>query len=558
MKPDISSWRRDSWANQWKIYQYNDDEDTFFRPDSERAIQTSLLSVCRLVKAEAIEVLYDTKLLRGWPIDLDVVLESYDVYSRVRHVEITGLLDCTTSRNSYDHANHSRHLRDFLERLQRLPRVRSILILSDCLTAEPRATIDTWVSVMEFVQDAGLGPATCVDVGRYQLHGKFKNIQIVNSKLIKMWQAVRDTPEDYDGVQDALAIIDGLQSSIDVPNVPTWASHTSLRCWVDIQQQFLALRVSGEWDLLKEKASTGVFRNENEHTDDEFKFDFFRRAAYAAVRTSMSAFPLLRTGQHVLKRLQPNDNSDVLNEVSQFVAVNIVLYNHYAPSANDRWTLRPIKWTTEGEDFEKTSLEYMAEQQSIALSGGASKEFVLDPSIQRNVPACRLIERRLFIDWIEKFDHRDWTDRIPSCRATPSQTGQLTHLHLAVLQPYTRNRDDQRGRDEWSRRLMVRYSMAYGRLEQDEVERTSVNDLRTIMSVILNVFDHGTYGPGCDWLQSLRCDKAVPSTFDSDVYPGLGWKYGELLAQAFKRYTSQGQVSKALASQWAKESIMWN
>lgn len=146
-----------------------------------------------MVKAEAIEVLYDTTIIRGGSIDLDIVLQSHNVCSRVRRVEIIDVLDCTYRHNPDEHKLDSRHLRKFLEPLQPLPRLRLILISSDCLTAETRFVTDSWTSVSDFVHEVEHDPATCVDVGRYQLYGKFKNIQIVNSKLVRMWPVVRDT-----------------------------------------------------------------------------------------------------------------------------------------------------------------------------------------------------------------------------------------------------------------------------------------------------------------------------------------------------------------------------
>ena len=543
MWPDIPSWRRASWANQWQIDRYDMDDDLGPCPDPDFAIQTSILAVCQFVKAEAIEVLYDTKIIRGSPIDLDIMLQSDDVCSRVRRIEINGLLKCTQRYDHDDHDDHARQLRHLLERLQRLPRLHSILILSDCLSPGTRC-----VSVMDFVREAELEPATCIDVGRYQLHGKFKHIQIVDSKLVKMWPAVRDTPEDYNGVEDAVAIIDSLQSSIEVANVPVWASHTSLRCWVDIQQRFLALKVSGEWDRLRDKQSTGAFDHDDDYTDDEFTFRFFMRTAHLPLRLHIENLPLLRSGEHVLKRLQPNSDSNVLNHASHFLAVNTAQYNRYTrnASADRRYEVLPIAWGMEGKG-EQTRLEYMAEQQSIALSGGASKEFVLDPTVNDPIPARNLIAHEVFMRWLHDFNQKDWTDGIYYEFATSTQMKQLTHLHMAVLQPFSLNSDDQHRRDDWAKGLIVRYMVASSRLRQNEVERTSLGDLRTIMSIALDAFNVVSYGDGRDWLRSLSCGSAVPPDFDDDVYPGLGWKYGPLLAKAFERYTSQGRVSKTLA-----------
>lgn len=83
------------------------DDDYFPCPDPDIAVQTSIIAVCRVVKAEAIEVLYDTKILRGGPIDLDIMLQSDNVCSRVKRIEITGFLDCTYMYNYYKYKYHS-------------------------------------------------------------------------------------------------------------------------------------------------------------------------------------------------------------------------------------------------------------------------------------------------------------------------------------------------------------------------------------------------------------------------------------------------------------------
>lgn len=161
------------------------------------------------------------------------------------------------------------------------------------------------------------------------------------------------------------------------------------------------------------------------------------------------------------------------------------------------------------------------------------------------------------MDWIRKSDHKDWTYGSSSYNATPAQIKQTTHLHLAVLEPFALDSDDQHRRDDWAKGLMVRYMMASGLLRQNTVERTSLADLRTIMSVVLDVFEFDRYGDEHDWVYSFSSNVALPPNFDEDVYPGLRWRYGDLLAQAFQKYTSQSRVSKTLARQWVKEGTMW-
>jgi len=437
IRPNLSCRSKALLASRWGIRDYDGREDDFLGKRQCMAVHTSILSICQVVKAEAIEVLYDTKVLRGWPIDLDAMLQGYDISNRAKRIEIDGIVESLYDYRMDIKTRHTRHLGDLLERLQLLPKLQSIIILSDSLTSGLHPTRDYWVPVTDFVYEADLEPATCVDIGRYQLHGKFKDVQIVNSKLVDMWPAVQDTPEAYDGFDDAVNIINNLQSSIDAPNVPAWASHTSLRCWVDIQQQYLELDTSGELDQLLQKRATGAFDDEDEYTDDQFKLEFFRLVAHDADRLTLFACPLLRSGGHSLRELQPNDNSDLLDEVSQFLAVNIDGYyrtNH--PSINTGQELCPVAWATDGDSTNKTGVQYMTEQQDIAISNGASEEFILDPTLDYVVPACNLIARKLCDLWVRGFESRLWMDGCLADTATPDEI-ETTHLsapgHLATL-----------------------------------------------------------------------------------------------------------------------------
>lgn len=135
---------------------------------------------------------------------------------------------------------------------------------------------------------------------------------------------------------------------------------------------------------------------------------------------------------------------------------------------------------------------------------------------------------------------------------------QLTYLHLATLQPFAAQSDNQHRRDNWAANLLQRYMRASGHLSENEIRGASLADLRMVMSTVLNVFDAARFGNGREWLESFSRDDALPAGFDNDLYPGLGWDYGLFLAKAFRRYKSQGLVSKTLAHQWLKQCTMWD
>lgn len=98
-----------------------------------------------------------------------------------------------------------------------------------------------------------LAQVKCIDVGVYQLEGKLESVRIVNRQLVNLRPAVRDTPLDCDGLENAMTRISELDASVFGHNVAAWSSQISLRCWVYLQQHLLDLRESGKWAELIEK-----------------------------------------------------------------------------------------------------------------------------------------------------------------------------------------------------------------------------------------------------------------------------------------------------------------
>jgi hypothetical protein len=76
--------------------------------------------------------------------------------------------------------------RKVLRILQRLPQIRSTIILSDSVSMREPGN-SSFRSVQYFTMKmAGLGVADCIDIGKYQLRGRYSKISIVNRKLTRM------------------------------------------------------------------------------------------------------------------------------------------------------------------------------------------------------------------------------------------------------------------------------------------------------------------------------------------------------------------------------------
>lgn len=138
-------------------------------------LDTSILATNKFILAEALPALYATKIVRGTTLDFDRLLQYVDFAEHVRYIEIA---DCVGTHEAYGF-----HI--VLQRLQSLTQVRSLTILSDCLGyLEDRAK--GYLTVSEFCEEAQLGKATCVDIGVYELEGKFSSYWIVNRRLSQM------------------------------------------------------------------------------------------------------------------------------------------------------------------------------------------------------------------------------------------------------------------------------------------------------------------------------------------------------------------------------------
>lgn len=111
-------------------------------------ISTSILTTSKLILPEAIQVLYSEKIVRGDMRQLYTLLQSKRSEALVRDVEVA---DC-------NNAWRDRRFNSILERLQKLPRMRTTVILSDCLGWDPSEPRDH-IPVKAFARAAELGKA---------------------------------------------------------------------------------------------------------------------------------------------------------------------------------------------------------------------------------------------------------------------------------------------------------------------------------------------------------------------------------------------------------------
>lgn len=123
----------------------------------DEPLHSSVLATSKLIYCEAIQVLYRKRIVRATIPEFSQLLRQKSFVTNVENVEVADYVDGCHRDNSHE----------VLRKLQRLPRIRSVVILSDCL----HASINPSWPVLNFVQHfspntARLGQADCVGIGR--------------------------------------------------------------------------------------------------------------------------------------------------------------------------------------------------------------------------------------------------------------------------------------------------------------------------------------------------------------------------------------------------------
>jgi hypothetical protein len=110
-------------------------------------------------------------------------------------------------------------------------------------------------------------------------------------------------------------------------------------------------------------------------------------------RLPLSEFHQLSSGKYQIKDLVSGDPSELLEEATEFLAHNITFYKKVSChiTGESESTLCTINWGA--NDDGETTLDLMVAEQKIALSGGSSAEFILDPSLRHHQEQDNLIDR---------------------------------------------------------------------------------------------------------------------------------------------------------------------
>jgi hypothetical protein len=132
-----------------------------------------------------------------------------------------------------------------------------LVLLSDCLNgvAPRNASYLSVLSRTEFVPvrshmqyTFGVAPndITCLDIGRYQLHGEYSGIEVINRRLTEMWLKAKNVPVDHDVWADLEPLMRKWHLPATHTNWMTLTLQTSFRCWVGLHEEVVSMGTSGK------------------------------------------------------------------------------------------------------------------------------------------------------------------------------------------------------------------------------------------------------------------------------------------------------------------------
>jgi hypothetical protein len=415
-----------------------------------------------------------------------------------------------------------------LLQLLKLNRNRSTTILSDDWS--PADSYPFW-TVQDFTDQTHLGNATCVDIGRFQLNGRFSHVQVVHRKLVKMWPDVVSTPDDYDVYTDVLAVIKANGSSLRMPNVPIRAAQTSLRRWVGIFQEVFRWLYSAIPD-----ARLAELDAEQKTILIQFQRTLMF-TTYNAIETSINIWEDRARGRP-LKTLGPGDDPALLAWATDLLSVNITAYHPCVDRFRIDGDGRSAHWV--GSHGGMHTLDIMKMHAISAASGQTNAHYVCHPVFPNHVRETFFYYDLMASNPRNFFQYYFFVD----VDLDPDKIRQFCALHTAMNPGHLRA-DYQQMVDNWAAQLLRRYLLADPSVRKEEAKRATLGQMREAMRITLRLFESRSGNDFGRTAEAVRRDDEPVNRLDPDLLPMLAWKYGRVFVDIWravvKRHSRQQQ-----------------
>lgn len=471
-------------------------------------VQTSILATNKRVFQEAVDTLYRHRTVRGYQMQLVRLLHNKNFRELVESIEI--VIDVC-----YGPFSNPGSAQNFLLQLQTLTRIPSITILSDdwAPSCEFRSDIFT---VQEFTNHTGLGSATCVDIGRFQLNGRFSRIQILDRKLVKMWPDVVRTPDDYDVYADVLAIINANDSCLRMSNVPIWAAQTSLRRWVGLYQEVFRCAFSPDEDALLAELNA----------ERRLILTQFQRSllclTHHAIENPVNIYEDRARGKP-LKPLKLGDDPALLAWATDLLSINTTAYHSCEDQFRVSGDPRFIHWVEFRGGMH--TLEIMKRHATAAASGQANAYYTPHPVFTNHVRETAVYHEYMLHHPHPILQHHDYDMDLDKIR-------QWCALHTAVY-PGRYRAEYRRIEDKWAAQLFRRYLIVDPGVRADEARRATLEDMRKAMRKMLNSF--GSLDDAIlKKAARLRRNVFRLSRLHADLLPTVAWDYGRVFVDIWR------------------------
>lgn len=455
-------------------------------------IDTTLLTTCKSIYTEALDLLYGVRTVRGNIIQFWSLVSWFTFRTHVRRVEIDDWI------NGY---RHPAFIQTLLQ-LRKLPRIRSIIILSDCLTLYHDSP--NLFTVLRMAISSGLGVPTCVGIGRYQLPGKLDRIQIVNRRLVEMWPSVASTPDGYDAVADVLSLIEASPLRLELSDVPLWAAQTSFRRWVGLYDEITRVHCG------------------KSVTRDKTKKERLLLARFST--NVMSPSCRYRNGNLAIWRqlsprdLRPGDDPWKLSWTTEFLALSIAFYrSEQSRPGHGRYSI--AHWAE--ADGGMHTFDIMGQQVASVLNGGEHARYMLHPVFKNVLTESHVIRLRLG-DWYP-------TDLLPNYASKlPLDVLKRLYLLETALQTDWSEAADQQSANKWSLQLLRRYLTATDLLVKVELATATVQDMRLAMRCVFEMIWHSEQNHHVHFVCDSWSRLDDPTGLHEELDPEIAWHYNKL------------------------------
>jgi hypothetical protein len=314
-----------------------------------------------------------------------------------------------------------------------------------------------------------------------------------------------------------------------------WASQMSLRCWVGLHDLIISMTISGELDGLRgsqvpyEAQQFLGLKQYSRTTRPYASFDAKQLIDGNAMRSDLRRW--------CLRQLESGHDPQLLSWATEYLSANVHIYDAPLPFQSRQWTHRMSHWADADGSF--STIEYHFHHREAVTLYRLNPLYFRHPtkpgftlsreSVSRYIGQSPTSLKGIVAD--------EWQLNFPNLSDLKLQ--RVADLNVAL-------RDDsaKTSHKQWSAGLLRRYVLASGLFSTTELEHATVDDLRAVIKRVLTVLASPEERLRCSLTQAEVTTYTPPPTdLYDDVFLDFAWRYGSLLARAWREYVATANPS---------------